>query len=149
MEQTSTIKQQENQQTDFIGTLTRCDWRCKEILDDFRLLVTFDESILNSIVECTNQYIDVFIIPEFTRDRDVCSTDIIEILGLLYLAGVYRGSRLYLDDLWDTNREGIETLRLTMSLRRFQFLIRGIRFDNRETRGERRKLDRLSSIRHV
>lgn len=90
--------------------------------------------------------------PDFTQARDACSTDIVEIkafIGLLYLAGVYRGSRLNLDDLWDINGDGIETFSLTMSLKRFRFLMRCIRFDNRETRAERRKLDRLASIRDL
>ncbi|GBM05530.1 hypothetical protein AVEN_94804-1 [Araneus ventricosus] len=57
---------------------------------------------------------------------------------LLYLAGVYRGSRLNMDDLWDTNGDGIETFRLTMSLRRFDFLsgALGSTTERQEGRGE-------------
>ncbi|XP_063222039.1 piggyBac transposable element-derived protein 4-like [Bacillus rossius redtenbacheri] len=68
-------------------------------------------------------------------------------MGLLYLAGVYRGSRLNLEDLWDPSGDGVETFRLTMSLKRFQFLMRCIRFDNKETRNERKELDRIAPIR--
>lgn len=123
--------------------------KAETILDSWLLFI--DISILNSIVEWTNQYIE-YVRPDFTRARDARSTDIVEIkafIGLLYLAGVYRGSRLNLDDLWDINGDGIETFSLTMSLKRFRFLMRCIRFDNRETRAERRKLDRLASIRDL
>ncbi|XP_042909206.1 piggyBac transposable element-derived protein 4 [Parasteatoda tepidariorum] len=137
-------------------------------LDSWLLFI--DESILNCIVKWTNQYIDL-VRPEFTRARDALSTDIIEIkafIGLLYLAGVYRGSRLNVDDLWDINGDGvyrgsrlnvddlwdingdgIETFRLTMSLSRFRILIRCIRFNNKETREERRKFHRLASIQDI
>ncbi|XP_063227959.1 piggyBac transposable element-derived protein 4-like [Bacillus rossius redtenbacheri] len=117
------------------------------ILDTW--LILFDESILDSVVAWTNQHIEL-VRPQFNRLRDARSTDVIEMkafMGLLYLAGVYRGSRLNLEDLWDPSGDGVETFRLTMSLKRFRFLMRCIRFDNKETRNERKELDRIAPIR--
>ena len=123
--------------------------KAETILDSWLLFI--DESILNCIVEWTNQYID-HLRAEFTRTRDARSTNIIDIkafIGLLYIAIAYCESRLNVEDLWDTSGDGIETFRLTMSLSCFRFLIRCIRFDNKKTREERRKLDRLASIQDV
>ena len=120
MEQTATIEQKENEQTECIVMLFRLigDARKAETILD-SLLLFIDESILNCIVEWTNQYIDL-LRPEFTRARDAHSkTDIIEItdiISLLYLAGIYSESHLTVEDLWDTNGDGIETFCLTMSL---------------------------------
>lgn len=111
----------------------------------------FDDGILDQIVLYTNQYIEM-IQQQFGRTRDARKTDIVEMrafIGLLYLAGLYKGGRLNLEDLWDTNGNGIELFRLTMSLRRFRFIYRCIRFDDRETRNERKKVDRLAPIREV
>lgn len=53
----------------------------------------FTDEILNIIVTYTNQYIET-IRNNFSRERDIKPTDRIEIrafIGLLYLAGAYRG----------------------------------------------------------
>lgn len=104
----------------------------------------FDDSMINNIVTYTNQYISTIKI-EFSRERDVTSTDATEIkafIGLLYLLGVYRANRLNLDEIWSNRGDGIECFRLTMSQRRFRFLIRCLRFDDRESRAERKINDR-------
>lgn len=108
-----------------------------------------DDHILCTIVECTNKYI-LKIRNQFTRCRDAKITDLVEIkafIGLSYLAGVYKANHLNLEELWSTNGDGIEIFRLTMGLRRFRFLIRCLRFDDLETRQDRRKIDRLAPIR--
>ncbi|KAK9693264.1 YqaJ-like viral recombinase domain [Popillia japonica] len=72
--------------------------------------------------------------------------DLIEIkafIGLLYLAGVYKSAPLKFEDLWASNGDGTEIFRLTISLSRFRFIIRCLRLDDRETRPERKQLDRL------
>lgn len=110
-----------------------------------------DDKLLKQIVTYTNQYIG-FISEKYSRNRDANKTDITEIkafIGLLYLAGVYRNCRLNLEDLWGSNCDGIETFKLTMSLSRFRFIMRCIRFDDRETRVDRKKLDRLCPVREI
>lgn len=89
------------------------------------------------IVECTNKYIEG-IQEHFSRPRDAKVTDLIEIkavIGLLYLAGIYHANRLSLDELW--SEDGVQRFRRTMSLRRFRFILRCLRFDDLETRGEK------------
>lgn len=111
----------------------------------------FDDSMFEIIVTYTNQYIDS-IKGQYTRERDAKATNKTEIkacIGLLYLAGLYKAGKLNLEDLWGKDGFGIEIFRLTMTLTRFRFLLRTLRFDNRETRQERRAVDRLAHIREL
>nr|XP_022910465.1 uncharacterized protein LOC111421528 [Onthophagus taurus] len=117
------------------------------IYETWNLLI--NDNILQKITQYTNQYI-VLIQTKFARLRDAQKTDITEIkafIGLVYLAGVYHANRLNLKELWST--EGIERFRRTMSLKRFHFIMRSIRFDDRETREERKHVDRLAPIRGI
>nr|XP_023027101.1 piggyBac transposable element-derived protein 4-like [Leptinotarsa decemlineata] len=70
-------------------------------------------------------------------------------LGLIYMAGIMKGNKLNLEDLWRKDGYGIEIFHLTMSLQRFRFLLRNIKFDNVETRLEGRALDKLAPIRKL
>lgn len=111
----------------------------------------FTEDVLNDIVKYTNQYIDN-IKAAFSRERDAKHTDLVEIrafIGLLYLAGVYKANRLSLEELWGTDGDGIAMFSLVMSIKRFKFLIRCLRFDDRETRSARKELDRLAPVRDI
>ena len=65
------------------------------------------------------------------------------------MAGFYRGGHLNLKDLWDRNGFGVEIFHTTMSLFRFQFLLRCVRFDDFQDRIERRKSDKLAPFREV
>lgn len=112
----------------------------------------FKEDILNDIVKYTNEYIDN-IKEAFSRERDAKHTDLVEIrafIGLLYLAGVYKANRLSLEELWGTDDgDGIAKFSLVMSIKRFKFLVRCLRFDDRQTRSARKELDRLAPIRNI
>lgn len=117
--------------------------------DSWRLF--FDKRILALLVENTNIHINC-VKEQFHRDRDCRETDIIEMeafLGLLYLAGVFRGGRQSLADFWSTDGLGIDIFRMTMSEKRFRFLIRCLRFDNRVTRPQRREIDKLAAVREI
>lgn len=110
-----------------------------------------DDEIMGIIVQQTNQYIES-IKSLFKRDRDAKPIDIIELkafIGLLYLAGVHRGNRQSLEDLWGSDGDGIEKFRLVMNIKRFKFIMRCMRFDDRTTRNERRKTDKLAAIRDI
>lgn len=112
----------------------RNDCQPRECLEISQCL--FDGNILNLIEIHTNQHI-ISIPLKFSRDRDARTTDHTEIkafIGQLYLAGLYKGARLNLEELWVTKRHGVEIFRLTISFLSFRFLFRSIRFDNRETR---------------
>ncbi|XP_030758825.1 piggyBac transposable element-derived protein 4-like [Sitophilus oryzae] len=122
----------------------------KSEIDIYNLFL--DDSIINIIVTSTNIYIDK-IRSKFARERDARYTDSIEIrsfIGLLYLIGTLRSSRKNLSKLWDNSRgNGLEACYLTMSEKRFRFLIRCLRFDNIQDRPARRELDKLAAIREV
>ena len=76
------------------------------------------------------------------RIRETDDVEIKALLGLFILFGIYHSNRLNLGDIWNNDGTGIETFRLTMSLQRFRFL-RCLRFDSKETKSERRKIDKL------
>nr|CAH7735214.1 unnamed protein product [Callosobruchus chinensis] len=111
----------------------------------------FSEQCLQLIVQNTNKHIQS-VQERYSRERDAKLTDIVELkalIGLLYLAGVMKSSHLNAEDLWRVDGTGIEIFRLTMSLQRFRFLLRHLRFDDLETREARKSLDRLAAIREV
>lgn len=111
----------------------------------------FTDDILNSIVYYTNKHIQL-VRPNYQRERDARDTDIVEIralIGLLYLAGVLKSSRLHTEELWAKNATGVELFRLTMSEKRFLFLLVNLRFDDLETRNDRTQFDKLAPIREV
>lgn len=86
----------------------------------------------------------------YSRESDARTTtknEIQALIGLLYYAGVLKSNHLNAEDLWRTDGSGVEIFRLTMSLSRFRFLLRCLRFDDRQTRAERKQLDKLAAIR--
>ncbi|XP_049857934.1 piggyBac transposable element-derived protein 4-like [Schistocerca gregaria] len=110
-----------------------------------------DDDILSIIVLYTNQYIES-IKASFQRERDVKPVDIIELkafIGLLFLVGVNKSNRQGLEDLWGSDGDGIEKFRLVMNIKRFKFIMRCLRFDNRVTHDERRKFDTITTIREI
>lgn len=119
----------------------------KEPLDIFRFFV--DDTLLAIIVDNTNCYIDS-IADKYSRESDSRRTDKEEVqalIGLLYYAGILKASHLNARDLWRTDGGGVEIFRLTMSLNRFRFLLSSLRFDDKNTREVRRKIDKLAPIR--
>lgn len=111
----------------------------------------FDDEMLNIIVGNTNKYISSKK-DSYSRDRDCRTTDVSEIkafIGLLYMAGFHRNSRLNTADFWATDGSGIELFRTTMSRNRFHFLMQFVRFDDKETREERKVYDKLAPIRDI
>nr|CAH7732627.1 unnamed protein product [Callosobruchus chinensis] len=111
-----------------------------------------DENISQIIVTSTNIYIDK-IRTNFSRERDARYTDKMEIrafIGLLYLIGTLGNSRKNVSKLWNNSRgNGMESCYLAMSLKRFTFLLRCIRFDNIGDRETRKEIDKLAPIREV
>lgn len=111
----------------------------------------FPNSTIEEIVACTNIYI-LKVRTNYTRERDAKCTDVREIkavIGLLYLAGVLRSSHVRLSDLWAKDGTGVEAFRVTMSLKRFEFLLRCMRFDDANDRQQRKRTDKLAPIRKV
>ncbi|KAJ8942867.1 hypothetical protein NQ314_009931, partial [Rhamnusium bicolor] len=106
-----------------------------------------NDEMVDLIVEHTNAYIDS-VSDNFERERDARSTNITKIhalLCLLFDSGVLKANRLNLE-LWQSDGSGVEMFRLTMSIKHFKFLLRCLRFDNKQTREERKKIDKLAPI---
>ncbi|CAI6369859.1 unnamed protein product [Macrosiphum euphorbiae] len=122
----------------------------KTILDCWKIF--FPDNIIIYIVECTNQQLNL-IRSNYTRgERDCPPTNFEEILaffGLLYLAGVKKAQHLNTDELWSTDGTAPEFFSATMSKRRFHTLVQAIRFDDRNSRLERKKTDNLAPIRYI
>lgn len=119
------------------------------ILECWKCLIS--DEIIEIICLYTNQYIET-IRAQYVRERDAKFTDISELrafIGLLYLAGVFHSNRQSLEELWGTDGYGIEIFRIVMSIKRFKFLMRCIRFDDKTTRQERRKYDKLAAVRNI
>ncbi|CAH2098379.1 unnamed protein product [Euphydryas editha] len=70
-------------------------------------------------------------------------------IGLIYLSGLYKSGRQNLQDLWCNDGTGISLFPMTMSLRRFSFIVNHLRFDDVNTRSERLVQDRLAPFRKL
>lgn len=111
----------------------------------------FDSELLSSIVDHTNKKISEAQ-NNYSRERDAQLTDVTEVkalLGILYLCAARKDNHTNTQDIWSSNKMGIELCRLIMTERRFRFLLYCLRFDNRDTREERKKMDNLAPIREV
>lgn len=79
--------------------------------------------------------------------KDTSREEIMAVIGILYLIGLKKASKINLRELWANDGTGIELLRGVMSQNRFQFLLSAIRFDDKSTRKIRREKDKLAPIR--
>lgn len=111
----------------------------------------FPDDMLLEITNCTNQWIDKNK-DNYRRERDCKSTTLDEIkavIGILYMAGVLKASHDNLDDLWNTKGLGVEFVLLVMPKKRFRFLLQALRFDDSDTRHERKIINKLAPIRSI
>ncbi|XP_063222178.1 piggyBac transposable element-derived protein 4-like isoform X4 [Bacillus rossius redtenbacheri] len=113
------------------------------------LFLFFTSDMLENIVENTNERIRKVSASysDKQRVRETEITELLAVMGLLYLAGVFKSGRQNLRDLWAEDGTGIQIFRLTMSLFRFKFLLQCLRFDDAGTREERAKTDKIAAIR--
>lgn len=111
----------------------------------------FFEEILDTVIENTNLYIQK-IAPRYKNKYDVVLTNKVEMkafIGLLYLAGSQHGGRKKLYEFWSEQGLGLQLFPASLSQRRFMFLMKCIRFDNTDTRDERKKLDTFAAVRDI
>ncbi|XP_031618126.1 piggyBac transposable element-derived protein 4-like [Contarinia nasturtii] len=104
----------------------------------------FSQQVMNIIVRFTN-------IEGHKRIANFKNVDDIEIrafIGLLFAAGVDRSSKRNYREFYGITR-GMPLFRATLSLTRFMELLRFLRFDDKDTRSERRKRDKLAPIRDL
>lgn len=89
---------------------------------------------------------------KYGRNTDAADTNVYEIkalFGLLYVAGVLKASHINLEHLWSDDAFAPELFRSVVSLKRFRFLLRMLRFDDITTRKERKESDKLAPIREL
>lgn len=111
----------------------------------------FPDYLLAQVVTFTNMYI-VSLQSKFQRERDCLPTDLTEVkslFGLLYYCGRLRGAHLNTKDLWAADGTGADIFISTMSRQRFHFLLRCLRFDDMNTREDRKQNDKLAPIREL
>lgn len=68
-------------------------------------------------------------------------------IGLMILIGTKKMSKTNLCEIFAADGTGIEISRGVMSMKRFIFLLTAIRFDDPQTREERKRIDKLAAIR--
>lgn len=90
--------------------------------------------------------------PQFMRERDakdVSKTEMQACIGLLLLSGYKKQNHTHFLELWTTDGTGSEIFWACMGKNRFLFLLSVIRFDDKNSRNERKKIDKLAAIRWV
>ncbi|XP_030758010.1 piggyBac transposable element-derived protein 3-like [Sitophilus oryzae] len=119
------------------------------ILDCWKLF--FSDEVIQDIVRYTNQKLRS-LQSLYKRERDCLPTDYDKInafIGVLYMAGVLRSQHLHTYNLWSSDGTAPEFFAAVMSERRFHIILRAIRFDDSDTREERRDIDNLAPIREL
>jgi hypothetical protein len=88
--------------------------------------------MLEIVVKNLNKYIDIVSVNYSDHDKYTVkriTSEIKACISLLYMAGEFRSSRQNLDDLWANDETDMEIFKLIMSLQRFRFLLKCLRFD--------------------
>lgn len=109
----------------------------------------FTNEIIENIVECTNLQIAKMRLnyERPRRAKDTTKQEIMALLGLLFLAGTKKQNHTHFLELWTKDGTGSEIFRACMSADRFLFLLAALRFDNKDTRKDRKSIDKLAAIR--
>lgn len=125
----------------------------RNILDPVRAFQQFiSDEILEIIVQYTNQKIRS-VKQNYKREEAaiVAETSLEELkalIGLYILAGVLKDNHLATDTMFNTTFCGTR-YKATMSQKRFEFLTACLRFDDADTRDERRKISRFTPIEEI
>lgn len=115
----------------------------KEEISSFQLF--FPPPVMHTILKYTNSEGKRVFGNNWT---DVDDTEMFAFIGSLLLAGVYRSNNESTESLWDSEK-GRPIFKAIMPLKRFKNISRVIRFDNKDTRSERRALDKFAPIREL
>lgn len=68
---------------------------------------------------------------------------------MLYLIGLKKSTHTNVLELWDNDGTGLPLLSAIMSYERFLFLLRHMRFDDKTSRPDRHKTDKIAAIRRL
>ncbi|CAK1581385.1 unnamed protein product [Parnassius mnemosyne] len=123
----------------------------KELSQPKNLFYLFvEEEMIDVIVKYTNAEIDIknnkYKTSKYTTTQ-TSANEMKALLGLLIQSAGLKSNHLPTRTLFDTLRSA-KTYKACMSAERFEFLLRCMRFDDRNTRQERRVSDRLAPIRN-
>lgn len=114
----------------------------KSPLSIWSLYITDD--ILNKVVIHTNEQIKLQKVkyknPESPIYKETNLVELKALVGLLYYSSVFKGNHESIHSLFAKDGTGRDVFRCVMPRNRFTFLLDCMRFDNRETR-EQRKID--------
>lgn len=130
---------------------SRPEGAAKGITDPLQVFDLFiDNTIIHTIVVQTNKEIAV---QKLKYNDQSCTgeTSVIEIralLGLIIYFGAQKQNHTSGETLWHVSR-GLRITRTVMPLRRFEFLVNSLRFDEKTTRAARKELDPFAAIRDV
>ncbi|KAF5295916.1 hypothetical protein FQR65_LT10347 [Abscondita terminalis] len=123
--------------------------KCKIPVECFHLFIT--DSMIDGIVLFTNTYIRAHK-ENFSRERDAKETNVIEVkglIGLLLMAGLKKMNHANIQEMWGNDGTAPDVFRATMSIKRFYFLLRHLRFDDMNTRTERTTYDNMAAMRDI
>jgi hypothetical protein len=123
--------------------------QCVEtISDSFGVYMT--DKMIEDVVRYTNQHMDTKYADGVDQTNSAFRhTDLVELkalLGLLISIGASKGRNENVSDLWQEGPFSRPFFRAVMGRNRFQWLLRSLRFDNKETRAERLQTDKLAAI---
>lgn len=123
----------------------------KDDISAFTKIITID--MIDEVVKCTNMYIQhkktsVNYVKE-TDAKETTRDEIMALFGLLYILGTKKANHTNVSELWTTDGSGMQILRAVMSSKRFLFLLRCLRFDDKRTRQARQETDKLAAIRTI
>lgn len=88
----------------------------------------------------------------YSRTRDTYETNAVEhkaLFGLLYLAGINRSGHLNVEDFYASDGTVLEFFQATISKRRLKILLQFIRYDDVNTRQQKKVFDRLAPSRDL
>lgn len=112
----------------------------------------FTDSIISEILIWTNVKIDSLRekykqMSSFTKNVD--EIELRSLFGLLFYSAVFKSNHERSELLFATDGTGREIFRLVMSQKRFLFLINCLRFNNRDTRDERKNENPTAAISEI
>jgi len=106
-----------------------------------------DNNVCEQILKYTNKEA-VTMYGESRKWKAICMDELHAFFGLLITAGHMKSNAQNYRLFWD-NLYGITIFKATMGVQRFMEILRFIRFDDKDTRSNRRKTDKLAPIRSI
>ncbi|XP_067614094.1 piggyBac transposable element-derived protein 4-like [Eurosta solidaginis] len=124
----------------------------KGIVDPLKCFeLFFTSDLMNEVLLRTNEYIDQAARNykiQSTTTSQVTKEELRSLLGIFVLSGALKNNHLSSNELFDPTICGSQNL-AAMSCKRFEFLVKFLHFDDRNTRDDRKKTDKFAPIRNI